>query len=403
MIPYILAAVGGYLIAQSRKDEKFADGGDIKSKRYFIYDDDLPMFNKLKKEGLYEFSGDYDREDLRNLVTNLFIDIQDQLPDTKGYVEITKEDADIILQSGLSEGILQIVDGKYVEVEEENEYEEDEYDKGGIVKEIKEFEKSLKPMRFQRLTKGDKVRAIFKHFLAKGYSKQEINTALVEMKYADGGMTAKGGVKKASRGLRISEDWQGKKRTEYWGKNDLDKEYQNSLDLIADVKDYERDLYDIDKSLGDDFKKDLNQALKTGKITGMDGSSLKFKDGGVVKNIKLYHHKTSGGAEYLCSEKVKGTKDEGSLNSPILVRIDGAKTDGGTLYLDRDKKKIMYKGKEMQMVQMLVLFYHKTDGGAEYLCSSKVKGTKDEGSLDSKYVVRIDGAKKHGGELMIKD
>jgi hypothetical protein len=37
------------------------------------------------------------------------------------------------------------------------------------------------------------------------------------------------------------------------------------------------------------------------------------------------------------------------------------------------------------------LFKHITDGGAVYLCSSKVKGTKDEGSLDSKYIIRLDG------------
>ena len=30
MIPYILAAVGGYLIGQSRKDQQFADGGGVK-------------------------------------------------------------------------------------------------------------------------------------------------------------------------------------------------------------------------------------------------------------------------------------------------------------------------------------------------------------------------------------
>jgi hypothetical protein len=54
-------------------------------------------------------------------------------------------------------------------------------------------------------------------------------------------------------------------------------------------------------------------------------------------------------------------------------------------------------------VKKIKLYHHKTSGGAEYLCSSKVKGTKDEGSFDSKYVVRIDGAKNHGGELMIKD
>jgi hypothetical protein len=37
------------------------------------------------------------------------------------------------------------------------------------------------------------------------------------------------------------------------------------------------------------------------------------------------------------------------------------------------------------------LYRHITDGGAEYLCSSKVKGTQDEGSFDSKYIVRLDG------------
>jgi hypothetical protein len=29
MLPYILAAVGGYLIGQSRKEEQFADGGEV--------------------------------------------------------------------------------------------------------------------------------------------------------------------------------------------------------------------------------------------------------------------------------------------------------------------------------------------------------------------------------------
>jgi hypothetical protein len=48
------------------------------------------------------------------------------------------------------------------------------------------------------------------------------------------------------------------------------------------------------------------------------------------------------------------------------------------------------------------LYYHQTSGGAEYLSSSKVKGTKDEGSMDSEYIVRIDGAKDFGGELITK-
>jgi len=62
----------------------------------------------------------------------------------------------------------------------------------------------------------------------------------------------------------------------------------------------------------------------------------------------------------------------------------------------------MTKTRTESRKEKIKLYHHKTSGGAEYLCSSKVKGTKDEGSLDSKYVVRIDGAKKHGGELMIK-
>lgn len=38
--------------------------------------------------------------------------------------------------------------------------------------------------------------------------------------------------------------------------------------------------------------------------------------------MRLYHHKTSGGAEYLCSSAVDGTT-EGSLSSQYIVRIDG--------------------------------------------------------------------------------
>ncbi len=39
--------------------------------------------------------------------------------------------------------------------------------------------------------------------------------------------------------------------------------------------------------------------------------------------MRLYYHKTDGGAEYLCSGCVKGT-DEGSfLKSKYIIRIDG--------------------------------------------------------------------------------
>jgi len=48
------------------------------------------------------------------------------------------------------------------------------------------------------------------------------------------------------------------------------------------------------------------------------------------------------------------------------------------------------------------LYYHKTSGGAEYLCSNNVEGT-DEGSFDSKYIVRIDGDIEKDAELKIDE
>ena len=39
--------------------------------------------------------------------------------------------------------------------------------------------------------------------------------------------------------------------------------------------------------------------------------------------MKLYYHKTIGGAEYLCSKKVEGTKREGSFKSKYIIRVDG--------------------------------------------------------------------------------
>jgi hypothetical protein len=118
--------------------------------------------------------------------------------------------------------------------------------------------------------------------------------------------------------------------------------------------------------------------------------------GGMTENktdvIKLYYHETSGGAEYLCSSKVKGSKDEGSFDSEYVVRIDGATNFGGELRIR--------KGGD---IKRIILYYHKTNGGAEYLCSSKVKGSKGEGNFDSEFVVRIDGATDFGGELRISN
>ena len=54
-----------------------------------------------------------------------------------------------------------------------------------------------------------------------------------------------------------------------------------------------------------------------------NGSEMIIKP--AFKNVPMYYHKTSGGAEYLCSEKVAGTK-EGSMKAKYVVRIDGAKS-----------------------------------------------------------------------------
>jgi len=48
--------------------------------------------------------------------------------------------------------------------------------------------------------------------------------------------------------------------------------------------------------------------------------------------MKLYYHKTDGGAEYLCSEAVEGTK-EGYLRSKYVVRIDGDITKDAELII----------------------------------------------------------------------
>jgi hypothetical protein len=56
----------------------------------------------------------------------------------------------------------------------------------------------------------------------------------------------------------------------------------------------------------------------------------------------------------------------------------------------------------IKMQKQIKLYYHKTDGGAKYLCSEKIKGT-EEGSFNSKYIIRIDGDIKKDTELSINE
>jgi len=84
-----------------------------------------------------------------------------------------------------------------------------------------------------------------------------------------------------AKGGRTATNYAGKKSKETWGKHDLSKMYDNNLDLIADVVDYIQDLRkDVGESYARDFVYELMDVLKEGKITYLDGSNLKFEDGG---------------------------------------------------------------------------------------------------------------------------
>jgi hypothetical protein len=212
--------------------------------------------------------------------------------------------------------------------------------------------------------------------------------------------------KRFAKGGAIEDQYEGRSPQDIWDSLDSDQRYHFindhalQIEMLSDKnfdyntnkfpkemtsefvkKAYRSDWKDLDEVVQNRFANHVRQGeyAKGGMMA--KGGLTKTKTGA----IKLYYHQTSGGAEYLCSSKVKGTKDEGSLDSEYIVRIDGAKDFGGEL---------LKKG--------VKLYYHQTSGGAEYLCSSKVKGTKDEGSFDSEYIVRIDGAKDFGGELLTK-
>jgi hypothetical protein len=227
-------------------------------------------------------------------------------------------------------------------------------------------------------------------------------------KYASGGMMAKGGrIDDFSDKIQEGDIvWDSNNKRYGVVLNTYDYKY-GEIRLDSDGNQPIEDLYKLGSEGDKGTKEKLKEALlahkrlmteypdRYDKVNYAKGGYMAH--GGVAEKSKLYYHKTSGGAEYLCSEKVKGTKDEGSLNSTICVRIDGAKTYGGELIIGAWGLATTESRKEK-----IKLYYHKTSGGAEYLCSSKVKVTKDEGRFDSKYIVRIDNAKNIGGELLIK-
>lgn len=85
------------------------------------------------------------------------------------------------------------------------------------------------------------------------------------------------------KGGRIGKDWQGRKNKESWGKQDLLEQYDNNIDLIADVHDYYKAIAEESgKDYSDNLKKQMIDALNTGVASYSDGATLKFAKGGQV-------------------------------------------------------------------------------------------------------------------------
>ena len=61
--------------------------------------------------------------------------------------------------------------------------------------------------------------------------------------------------------------------------------------------------------------------------------------------MRLYHHKTDGGAEYLCSEHVPGTNEGYLAKSQYIVRIDGDICNDAELFV-RERMATGQKGTE---------------------------------------------------------
>jgi hypothetical protein len=123
---------------------------------------------------------------------------------------------------------------------------------------------------------------------ARGYNKAFENNNEAKMNYYIGryelllemmpntGMMAKGG--------RVYKDWTGRNSKETWGQENLYPNYENTLNLVADVSDYYKELAkDVSEKYAQEQKNTMIEVLKTGKITYNDGATLKFAKGGMLK------------------------------------------------------------------------------------------------------------------------
>ena len=94
---------------------------------------------------------------------------------------------------------------------------------------------------------------------------------------------------KYAKGGRVYKDWTGSNSKETWGQENLYPKYNNTLDLIADVSDYYKELSkDVNENFSDEQKNDMIEVLKTGKKTFNDGATLKFANGGRIQEEDDY-------------------------------------------------------------------------------------------------------------------
>jgi len=88
--------------------------------------------------------------------------------------------------------------------------------------------------------------------------------------------------------------------------------------------------------------------------------------------MKLYYHKTDGGAEYLCSSHIKGTK-EGAFPSEFIVRIDGN--------IKKDAEILIQKSNDTKLVRETIKFLEATRKEAVSECLRANKGTLKQANV----------------------
>lgn len=165
---------------------------------------------------------------------------------------------------------------------------------------------------------------------------------------------------KYAKGGRVYEDWTGRKVSkENWGKENLYPKYNNTLDLIADVSDYYKELgKDLDdKEYSDEAKNKMIEVLKTGKITYRDGATLKFAHGGQTERDK-------NGMLYALQEHVSSGEIASKTNATKYEDIDKIRSKAIQYYMENGDKPYSYA----ELESVLKKFDHTkyADGGHRF-------------------------------------